>query len=238
VFNAGTGACLNEEGNIELDATLMDGSGRRAGAVGALPPFDHPIAIARAVLEEGRHVLLVGDGARRFAEANGFAPSQTAAMTSPGAQERWEAWKRGGKVWPGGTVGAVARDASGRVAAATSTGGMVGKAPGRVGDSAVVGAGTYAEDLAGSASCTGHGEAMIRLVAASRAVEFLRDGVAPEDAARAVIGMLGDSLGAKGGIILADRWGRLGFARNTETMAWAALGEAFPQGAAGMDEGG
>ena len=126
---------------------LMEGSELRAGGVCALPPFLHPIAIARAVLEDGRHVLYAGEGAARFAREHGFAPVSSEVMTTPAARARWAAARAGlaGEGWAGGTVGAVARDAKGAVAAATSTGGLVNKRLGRVGDSPLPGAGTYAD---------------------------------------------------------------------------------------------
>jgi len=232
-FNAGTGACLNAEGLIELDASIMEGSGLRAGGVCALPPFLHPIAIARAVLEDGLHVLYAGEGAAQFALTHGFAPSSSEAMTTEAARARWLAVRaKVGEIgqpdhdgWAGGTVGVVARDARGVVAAATSTGGRVNKRAGRVGDSPILGAGNYADDDGGACSATGDGEAVLRLCLAKAAIDLMRARVHPEEAARAVIRQLAARLGGTGGVILVDRTGRLGFARNTRTMTWAAAGE-------------
>lgn len=230
-FNAGTGACLNAEGLIELDASIMEGSDLRAGGVCALPPFLHPIAIARAVLEDGLHVLYAAEGASRFAVARGFTPSTSEAMTTEAARARWLAVRAKAAShpdhdgWAGGTVGVVARDARGVVAAATSTGGRVNKRAGRVGDSPILGAGNYADDDGGACSVTGDGEAVLRLCLAKSAVDLLRARVHPEEAARAVIRQLAGRLGGTGGVILVDRAGRLGFARNTRTMTWAAAGE-------------
>ncbi len=227
-FNAGTGACLNADGLIELDAAIMEGSALRAGAVCALPPFLHPIAIARAVLTDGRHVLYASEGAARFAVDHGFTRASSEAMTTESARARWAA--AGGQgTGDGGTVGAVARDASGTVAAATSTGGLVHKRVGRVGDSPLLGAGTYADNDGGACSATGQGEAIMRLVLAKAACDSMRARVHPEEAARAVIRMLGARMGATGGTILVDREGRVGWARNTLTMAWAATGEALEE---------
>jgi beta-aspartyl-peptidase (threonine type) len=228
-FNAGTGACLNAEGLVELDAALMEGAGLRAGAVCALPPFLHPIAIARAALDDGRHVLYAGEGAARFAREHGFEPSTSEAMTTPSARERWQASRAGrapeaSEGFPGGTVGAVVRDASGVVAAATSTGGLMNKRVGRVGDSPLLGAGTYADDEGGACSATGAGEAILRIGLARGAIDALRARVLPEEAARAAIRILGARVGGTGGLILVDRDGRLGLARNTPTMTWAAVG--------------
>ncbi len=223
VFNAGTGACLTVDGTLELDACLMDGETLRTGAVAALPPFQNPIVVARAVLESGRHVFYAGEGARRFAEAAGFPPAEPASMITELAREKLrEALARGAALgWAGGTVGAVARDARGRVAAATSTGGMVGKLPGRIGDSPVAGAGTYA-DRPGAASATGHGEGILRVALGVNAVRDLALGNPPEEVARERIRHMAERVEATGGLILAGRDGRLGFARSTRTMTWAA----------------
>jgi beta-aspartyl-peptidase (threonine type) len=230
-FNAGTGACLNETGLLELDASIMEGSQLRAGAVCALPPFLHPVSIARAVLDDGQHVLYAADGAARFAEERGFVASTAQAMITEIARARWEAarGKPGHHGWAGGTVGAVARDARGTVAAATSTGGRILKRAGRVGDSPILGAGNYADDDGGACSMTGDGEAVIRLCLAKSAVDLLRARSHPEEAARAVIRQMATRLGGTGGTILVDRQGRMGFARNTRTMTWAAAGERLPE---------
>ena len=235
LFNAGTGACLNSDGTLELDAAIMDGAALRAGAVCALPPFEHPIAIARAALEDGRHVLYAAEGAARFAVERGFVRAPPGAMITDTARAQSAAARAAGdSLWlsPGGTVGAVARDASGTVAAATSTGGLVNKRPGRVGDSPILGAGTHADNDAGACSATGHGEAAMRLGLARAATEALRGRAHPEDAARLAIGTLGARMASNGGLILVDRAGRLGWARNTRTMTWAAVTADNP-GAAG-----
>jgi beta-aspartyl-peptidase (threonine type) len=227
-FNAGTGACLNEEGLIELDAAIMEGTALRAGGVCALPPFTNPIAVARAALEDGRHVLYAGEGAARFAVARGFVRSTSAAMTTEHARVRWAAVraKEANEGWAGGTVGAVARDARGGVAAATSTGGRVDKRVGRVGDAPVLGAGTYADDDAGACSATGDGEAVLRICLGKAAVDAMRARVHPEEAARGALRAMATRVGGTGGVILVDRFGRLGLARTTRTMTWAAALDA------------
>jgi beta-aspartyl-peptidase (threonine type) len=225
LFNAGTGACLTEEGLIELDAAIMEGSSLRAGAVCAMPPFRNPIDIARAVLVEGRHVLYAGAGAAEFARGCGFEPSTNEAMTTDRARRKWEDMQKA-NVAPGslptGTVGAVARDTQGNVAAATSTGGTLGKRSGRVGDSPIIGAGTFADDEAGAASVTGQGEGILRTCLAKTAVDEMRGGLDPQQAASRAIDHLYHRVGATGGIILVDARGRIGLARSTPSMAWGA----------------
>lgn len=222
-FNAGTGACLTSEGHIELDAAIMEGRTLRAGGVCALPPFKNPIAIARRVMEASPHVLLAGEGAARFALAQGFVRAEEASMVTEAARARLEAVraKKAEAGWAGGTVGAVARDVNGDVAAATSTGGMVDKLPGRVGDSPIIGAGTYADDDLGACSTTGHGEAMMRVCLAKTSIDRLREA-APEAAARSAIALMLARTSGKGGLIVVGRDGSLGLARTTRTMTWAA----------------
>lgn len=232
-FNAGTGASLNEDATIELDAAIMEGTLLRAGAVCALPPFEHPIAVARAVLDEGVHVLYAGAGASRFAVLRGFSPAREEDMITEGARERLRRVRAGSSPERGGTVGAVARDANGTVVAATSTGGLVNKAAGRVGDSPILGAGTYADDEAGACSNTGDGEAFMRMCLAKTAIEWLRGGMHPEDAARAAVRFVLVRANGTGGTILIDRSGRLGWARSTKTMPWSAASEGWSEILAG-----
>ena len=225
LFNAGTGGSLDEDGALRLDASIMEGTGLRAGAVACLPAYPHAVSVARAALNDGRHLLYAADGADRFAKAAGFALAPEGTMITAAARDRLRIVREtgGSGNWAGGTVGAVARDRSGAVAAATSTGGMVGKRRGRVGDSPIIGAGNYADDATGAASATGEGEAFLKLGVCLRACDALGDGKrSPEQAARWIIGLVGTRLQATGGIILVDRDGRLGLARNTTTMSWAA----------------
>jgi beta-aspartyl-peptidase (threonine type) len=239
LFNAGTGACLDSDGHIALDASIMDGGALRAGAVCALPAFEHPIAIARRVLEATPHVLLAAEGAARFAVAQGFTPADEASMITDAARKKWdtarakgmtESWAGGDPSTSGGTVGAVARDSSGHVAGATSTGGMVNKLVGRVGDSPIVGAGNYADDEAGACSTTGNGEAMIRICLAKTAVEALRTRTnaaqTPEQVSREAIGLMHRRTAQTGGLIVVSHDGSMGLARTTRTMTWASVRSA------------
>ena len=209
VFNAGTGSVLNADGRIELDASIMDGTGMRAGAVAAVKRIRNPVSLARRLLEDGHPLMLVGDGAVRYARDVGIARCSEASLVVPRQLRRWQ--------HAAGTVGAVAVDLQGQVAAATSTGGSSGKLPGRVGDSPLIGCGTYAAPP-GAASCTGAGEAIIRVVMGKSAVDLLQGGASPQTAAARVIAQLARVTGAQAGVIVADRYGRLGHAHNSQAM--------------------
>lgn len=222
VFNAGWGACLNRDGQVELDASIMDGRNLAAGAIGAVKRIANPVSLARAVMEAGRHVLLTGEGARRFATGVGIEACASDALITDRQRARWAAL-RATKGEADGTVGAVARDRAGHLAAATSTGGLPFKAPGRVGDSALIGCGTYADDRLGAASCTGDGEAIIKLVLAKTALELLRVEEGPMGAAKRSVDLLTAHMGADAGIILLDPLGRIGYARNTAQMVCAFI---------------
>jgi beta-aspartyl-peptidase (threonine type) len=223
LFNAGTGGALTEDGTLELDASIMNGSDLRAGAVCCLPPYRHPIAIARAVLEENRHVLYAAAGADALARRAGFVPAAPETMVTEHARRLLERFRANQeKAGGGNTVGAVARDRHGNLAAATSTGGVVGQRPGRVGDSPILGAGTYADNAAGAASATGRGENILRLALCSRATAAVAGGASPEDAARAALEQLAARLGAEAGLIVVSPSGALGVARSTSSMPFAA----------------
>ena len=225
LFNAGTGSTLNSLGKIEMDAAIMEGHSLRAGAVAAVSGVKNPINLARRVLEDGRYILLAGEGALLFARQIGFPECVPESLIVESEKKRWQSKH--------GTVGAVAFDSAGRLAVATSTGGIFNKLPGRVGDSPLIGCGTYADGY-GAASCTGQGEAIIRLVLAKRAVDFLHevDNGEAQTAARMAIADLEERLQSTGGIILIDRLGNIGYARNTSHMpvGWVLSGDKI-----GMD---
>jgi L-asparaginase / beta-aspartyl-peptidase len=228
-FNAGHGAALTRDGAAELDAAIMDGRNLRAGAVASVRHVKNPIELARRVMEKSRHVLLVGSGAEEFALEEQFALVPNLYFRTPERVEQLEFERRGERVSdlvppaPQGTVGAVALDTHGNLAAATSTGGMTNKRPGRVGDSPIVGAGTYAKNGVCAVSATGHGEYFIRAVAAHHvcaAVEYR--GLNLAQAVHEVLHEVLRSLGGDGGLIAVDRDGQLVMQFSTEGMFRAA----------------
>lgn len=219
VFNAGRGAVLNEAGEVELDAAVMDGATRRAGAVAGLRRVGNPVAAARAVLEDGRHVLLAGPGAEAFAHAAGLPAVDPSRLVTDFRRAQWErARDRDARGRSGGTVGAVARDRAGHLAAATSTGGILARRPGRVSDSAQIGSGTWADDAGCAVSATGEGELFIRTAFARSVDALLRHARASlgDACARALADV--ESLGGSGGCIAVDREGNLALPFDTPAM--------------------
>ena len=209
LFNAGTGSTLNQCGNVEMDAGIMDGASLRAGAVAAVQGIKNPIKLARRLLEDGRHVMLAGEGALMFAREIGFPECSPESLVGEHERKRWTEKH--------GTVGCVVLDSNGKIAVATSTGGVFNKLPGRIGDSPLPGCGTYADDR-GGVSCTGFGEAIIRMVLGKTAVDFLCEGIDPNAAARKALALLEAKTGAQAGLIMIDGQGRIGYARNTTHM--------------------
>jgi beta-aspartyl-peptidase (threonine type) len=224
LFNAGCGAALTRDGAAELDAAIMEGRQQRAGAVAAVRHVRNPIELARRVMEKSRHVLLVGAGAEEFALEEGLALVPNVYFRTEERREQLEAERSGRPVSdlvpsPQGTVGAVALDAAGDLAAATSTGGMTNKRQGRVGDSPIIGAGTYAKNGVCAVSATGHGEYFIRSVAAHHicaAVEYR--GLPLKEAVHELLHQKLRELGGSGGIIALDGGGRIVTEFSTEGM--------------------
>jgi isoaspartyl peptidase/L-asparaginase-like protein (Ntn-hydrolase superfamily) len=185
--SVGYGAWPNARGVIELDAAVMDGDSMNAGAVAGLRSILHPIAVARKVMEETPHVLLVGDGALRFALSRGF-PKQN--LMTPEMRRRWKEFSKGRASRSASnhdTIGMVTRDAEGTMAAVCTTSGLRGKLPGRVGDSPLVGHGLYCDQRAGGAAATGVGEEIIKVCGSYQVVEFMRQGMTPSEAIRRVV---------------------------------------------------
>ena len=213
LLNAGIGACLNTDGVCELDAGVMAGDTLRVGAAACLRDVRHPIDLAVAVMDDGRHVLLAAEGASRFAHEHGLEMADPSIfITDRKRQQLLEG---------ADTVGAVARDANGHLAVAVSTGGRTGKLPGRVGDSPIAGAGFYADDRFGAVCGTGVGEAFIRLGLARLVVVELQHGMDPAAVAQGAIDHLGKAMHAGGGVILIGREGSPHAAFNTPAMPWA-----------------
>jgi L-asparaginase / beta-aspartyl-peptidase len=228
LFNAGYGSALNSDGEVEMDASLMvvpfiaastetDGAARDdigAGAVAGVRRVRNPILLARAVMTHTPHILMIGAAAEQLAPQAGIELCPPEELISQRARARWHAYM--GRAAGHGTVGAAALDLSGQFAAATSTGGITGKMPGRVGDSAIIGAGTFA-DRTGAASATGIGEAIMKATLCREAVRMLARRSAAQ-AAIASIEMLERTVGGEAGIIIVDRRGRVGFAHNAQAM--------------------
>ncbi len=238
VFNAGIGSTLNILGEIETDAAMMDGRKLEGAGVALVRGVKNPIRLARIVMEQTDHALIAGYGAERIAAAYGLPTADLAV------QARVSVWRRqllslkhGGTARfkknlrlmktrfhfnPGDTVGALAVDRRGNLAAACSTGGVSLKLPGRIGDSAILGAGLYADNRMGAATATGIGEIAMRSVISKMAVEAMKDSTA-EEAALETVRVVGEELGQGVGMLTLDRKGRFGIAHNTPHLCWAAL---------------
>lgn len=228
-FNAGRGSHLNRLGRVELDASIMEGDGLEAGAVAAVEKVRNPIRLARKVMEESPHVLLVGQGAALFAREQGVPQCRARDLLVGEARERYLRIRAGEThlvdeefAPPSddphmGTVGAVARDRFGLVVAGTSTGGTLDKYPGRVGDSPLIGAGTYADSRLGGASCTGWGEGILRVVMAKTALDRVAAGQDLVTAGASVLADL-ERIGGHAGLILLDAAGRVAALFNTPRM--------------------
>jgi len=233
IFDAGRGSCLTQDGEVELDASIMDGATLNVGAVACVKHIARPIELARLVMESP-HVLLVGEGAERFAQQHGMALCDPEYLIVERERKIWEEFRRQGHTGLGDvfeprhdTVGAVALDALGNIAAGLSTGGTPNKLPGRVGDVPQIGCGFYADNAVGGVACTGLGEAIARMALAHRTVHMLESGAAPQEAADRAIQALAARVGGTAGLIALDRLGRVGFAYNTKRMARAFLVEGM-----------
>lgn len=241
LFNAGRGAVLNHNGNVELDASIMDGRNLDAGAVAGVVGIKNPVKLARAIMEHSEHVLLIGRGAEQFAhtqKAIEFAEHDY--FVTPHRVEQWKAAKSTGKIVLDhtnlkdiekkfGTVGAVALDQHGNLAAATSTGGIVNKQYGRVGDSPVIGAGTYAENGVCAVSATGYGEQFLRTVISKHTAEIIRyQHIDAQAAAAQGIAYLVEKVQGLGGLIVIDANGQCGRAYSTPGMIYGTLRKGHP----------
>lgn len=240
-FDAGVGAHLNQHGVVQLDAGLMDGRSYQVGAVAAIERVKNPICVARRLLTS-EHNMFVGPGTIAYAQACGVPLCDPEDLVIAREQQRWQEFKKRGEplsetLFVGGgddlrtesgTVGAVAIDREGNIAAGTSTGGTPFKPDGRVGDSPLPGCGYYADNALAGVSVTGHGESIIRVQLARSAADFCAKLQAPA-AAEAAMRMLGDRVAGKGGLILIDHAGRVGYAYNTSEMARAYMLEGMAE---------
>lgn len=224
LYNAGTGSCLTSEGKIEMDAGIMDGATLQVGAVAGVESIKNPIKIARRVLESP-HVMLIGRGAQQFALEHGMSLCKREDLLTDQVFKRWQEQRAAEvqeKEWKHGTVGAVAVDSAGHLAAATSTGGLMHKYPGRVGDSPLVGCGVYADEYA-AVSCTGYGEDFVRLLIARRTAEYVAQGYTAQHAADEAMNLLATRTNGTGALILVDARGHVATAKVSEHMPYASI---------------
>jgi L-asparaginase / beta-aspartyl-peptidase len=244
-FDAGRGSFLNRDGRVQLDALIMDGSTLRAGGVGCVERLRNPIRAARKILSESPHVYFVAEGAERFAAEHGILLCKNEDLVIPREVERLrkyqaelaarDAKEDGNDLFASNsaaasdeaishdTVGAVALDRSGNIAAATSTGGTLNKAPGRLGDSSLIGCGCYADNQSAAASTTGWGEPIMKLVLAKWTADRIAAGNLPEWSAQEAMNYLKQRVNGHGGIIVLNPEGHIGIAHNTPRMAWAYM---------------
>jgi L-asparaginase / beta-aspartyl-peptidase len=234
-FDAGRGSFLNRDGKVQLDAFIMDGATLRGGGVGCVERIPNPVRAARRILSDSPHVYFVAEGAERFAQAHGIKLCRNEDLIIPREVERLREYQAQGATHGNDlfvpelasdmldhdTVGAVALDGEGNLAASTSTGGTLNKAPGRLGDSSLIGCGCYADNASAAASTTGWGEPIMKLVLAKWAADRVASGSLPAWVAQEAMNYLKQRLDGHGGIILLDGQGRFGIAHNTPRMAWA-----------------
>ncbi len=231
-YDAGRGSFLNAAGEIEMDAMIMDGRDLNCGAVATVQRVRNPVSLARLVMAESEHNMLAGAGAEAFARERGvpICPAEELVIERErarwraqldGADHEWDGNEQQTLKRPSDTVGAVAIDAQGNVAAATSTGGTFNKHPGRVGDSPLVGCGAYADNRSGAVSATGMGEALMKIVISKRVCDLIDAGMSAQQAADAAIAALAERTSGDGGVIVVDRSGRVGVAHNTPYIAHA-----------------
>ena len=237
-FDAGRGSFLNRDGRVQLDALIMDGGTLRAGGVGCVEHLRNPVRAARKILSESPHVYFVGEGAETFAAQHGIPLCRNEDLIIPREMERLREYQSAQSDSKGDgndlfapvaddptishdTVGAVALDRNGNIAAATSTGGTLNKAPGRLGDSSLIGCGCYADNLSAAASTTGWGEPIMKLVLAKWTADRIAAGNLPEWSAHEAMNYLKQRVNGHGGIIVLSPDGHFGIAHNTPRMAWA-----------------
>ncbi|XP_066460570.1 isoaspartyl peptidase/L-asparaginase isoform X3 [Eleutherodactylus coqui] len=228
LLSLGHGSVLNEEGEVEMDAIIMDGKDLTSGAVSAVKCIANPIKLARLVMEKTNHLLLTSQGASLFAKAQGISEVPGEQLITERSRERWRK-----NLKPGsnpvayqlglGTVGAVAIDRQGNVACATSTGGMTNKMVGRVGDTACIGSGGYANNSVGAVSTTGHGESIMKVILARLILHYMENGMSTEEAADAGLNYMKTQVDGSGGVIVVNSAGEWTAKFSTKQMSWAAI---------------
>jgi len=236
IFNAGKGGVLNAQGIVECDAAIMDGRDLEAGAIAAAQGIKNPISLARKVITDSPHVMLIGDGVREFAKEIGVEVLENDYFVTEARSKQLEAAKKDGKIVLDhsdtkeeklGTVGAVVLDGDGNLAAATSTGGIVNKRYGRVGDSPIVGAGVFAENGLCAVSATGYGEQFIRTTISKHIAEWMRyNEVDAKKASQVGIDFLVEKVSGLGGVIVVDAKGGIGFAHSTPVILAGSVTES------------
>jgi beta-aspartyl-peptidase (threonine type) len=236
LFNAGRGSVLTSEGQLEMDAAIMDGTNLKAGSVAGISTVANPISLARKVMEKTDHVMIAYSGAERFASKVGMPTVSEADFITERSKSKLSAAK--GTFSEGvqqtlvtevegyGTVGAVAVDSEGNIAAATSTGGITGQLPGRVGDTPIVGSGVYADNSVGAASATGHGESIMKMTLSRLALWLIEQGKSPQEAADEAVKQMGRRVNGLGGLILVDKNGQIGIQTSTKLITWASYNQA------------
>uniref|UniRef100_A0A665X751 Isoaspartyl peptidase/L-asparaginase n=1 Tax=Echeneis naucrates TaxID=173247 RepID=A0A665X751_ECHNA len=221
-FNAGHGAALNTDGEVALDAMIMDGSTLEGGAVSCVENIANPVSLARAVMEKTAHIMLTGRGANMFAKSIGFTTIPTESLLTEYERKEWEKnknWVTG----MGKTKSGVAVDCAGNVACATSTGGIRNKMVGRVGDSPIIGCGGYADNFTGAVSCTGHGESILKVTLARLIISHIEQGKSVADASQLSLQYMGERVQGAGGAIAVSPSGEWAATFTSKRMAWAAV---------------
>ena len=225
-FDAGIGSVLTEDRTVEMDALIMDGSNLDAGAVAGLKDVRYPIRLARKVMEETPHVMMIGEGANRLADEFGLERITQEELVTEEARLEFEEWSEKaeyGDSFGHDTVGSVALDSDGNIAAATSTGGVTGKKGGRVGDVPLIGSGGYADNRVGGVSTTGHGEAIMRVNLAKLVLTYMEMGMHIQEASDKALGYMALRVNGSGGLIALDADGNMGHAFTTKRMVWASI---------------
>jgi beta-aspartyl-peptidase (threonine type) len=226
IFDAGIGSVLTTDGTVEMDALIMDGETLNAGAVAGLRDVRYPIRLAQRVMEDTPHVLMIGEGANRLADefkVERITQEELVTMDARKGLEEWLKDKEFGETFGHETVGAVALDKDGNLAAATSTGGVTGKRVGRVGDVPIIGSGGYADNRVGAVSTTGHGESILKVNLSKLVLNYVEAGMSVQVAAEKALGYMAVRVNGNGGLIAVDKDGNIGHSFTTNRMVWASI---------------